>query len=560
VGQFIETLCCLLNISHFPPGIQIAVQHQRVTGRNQVESAGIRIALLCLALIATAVVPETLWAATIPAASCSQSDVATAVASANDGDAVIIPPCTAGASWTTPLNITRAITLQGAGIAQTVLIDNVTKGTANCSGVSPMIIVNVSANLPWRISGMTIQGGATDPYVCNVGHMGVGGGSHAFRIDHIAFANMQTSGISTSGDLRGVIDHNTFTGSHKQGVIIRHNNWGGIGAYGDNSWAQPSSLGTQDAIFIEDNIFMDNLAQGAGAFDIFAGGRVVFRYNQASFIGSHGTESSGRFRSVRHYEVYNNTFTSQPGGTAFGFYVRGGTGVVFNNTWVCVNNDCVNNPYGNMIRLENDRDRDAFGVWYDGTSQGRACDGTGFFDKNDGAVYASGTHNGTNGANNLLTDTTKAWTANQWNTGYSVRNVTQGWSSTIDANTATTATSEASVYGTNHLWNSGDSYQILKAYPCIDQVGRGAGALLSGDSPSPVAWPSQILDPIYQWGNNFTGITSPLISTSTTHAQANRDWYDNTPKPGYIPFTYPHPLVGASTSSPPTAPTNLQVR
>ena len=506
----------------------------------------------------TTLSPDKLWAGTIPAATCLQSDVAAAVSGAGEGDTVVLPPCPDGVSWTTSLSITKGIIFKGAGIGRTVLIDNVPKGSPNCGGTGPLINIDVQGNIPWRITGLTIRGGVTDPYICSIGHITLRGSSHSFRVDHIALPNMQSVGIRVYDDLWGVIDHNVFTGDHKQALIIFHDKWGGVGGYGDNSWAQPSSLGTERAIFIEDNVFNDDHAQGAGAFDAFAGARLVFRYNKLSFIGSHGTESGGRFRGIRQFEIYGNTFTSQTNGSGSAFYLRGGTGVVFNNTYLCKNNDCIYNPYNALIAVENDRDRDKFSPW--GT-----CDGTSPFDKNDGIIASSGTHNGPNGANNVLTDTNKSWSPDQWSTDYAVLNITRGWSSVISSNTSTTATTQASIYGASRAWNAGDTYHIRRAYPCIDQIGRGAGTLLSGDTPTPAAWPNQPLEPVYQWNNNFIGNVTPTISTQSTHARPNRDFYDNTQKPGYMPYTYPHPLVNSSTpisdtSSAPPAPQNLAVQ
>src|ERR1044072_4322312 len=62
------------------------------------------------------------WAAqggTIRAASASRADVCAAVASARDGDIVIIPA--GSAIWKTPLSITKNISLIGADEEQTVI-------------------------------------------------------------------------------------------------------------------------------------------------------------------------------------------------------------------------------------------------------------------------------------------------------------------------------------------------------------------------------------------------------------------------------------------------------
>jgi hypothetical protein len=63
------------------------------------------------------------FAATIYAASCSYTDVKTAVDSANSGDTVIVP---AGSCiWNIPLVVTKGVILQGAGIGVTNIKGNI---------------------------------------------------------------------------------------------------------------------------------------------------------------------------------------------------------------------------------------------------------------------------------------------------------------------------------------------------------------------------------------------------------------------------------------------------
>jgi hypothetical protein len=89
-------------------------------------------------------------------------------------------------------------------------------------------------------------------------------------------------------------------------------------------------------------------------------------------------------------------------------------------------------------------------------------------------------------------------------------------------------------------------------YACIDQVGRGAGTLLSGYPPLPAAWPNEQLEPVYSWNNTFNGAPGLLILGSV-HVQAGRDYFDNTPLPGYVPYPYPHPLTQADAGQAPVA-------
>ena len=69
---------------------------------------------------------EFVQAATIPAKSCSRSDVAKAVGKATHGDTVSIPACTQ-TNWTSQLDIDVGITLTGAGEGKTTIGDDVVK-------------------------------------------------------------------------------------------------------------------------------------------------------------------------------------------------------------------------------------------------------------------------------------------------------------------------------------------------------------------------------------------------------------------------------------------------
>src|SRR5689334_20873000 len=56
---------------------------------------------------------------TIGAATCSRSDVGSAVAAATYGDTVTVPAGTC--TWTSPLTITKGIRLTGAGSSETII-------------------------------------------------------------------------------------------------------------------------------------------------------------------------------------------------------------------------------------------------------------------------------------------------------------------------------------------------------------------------------------------------------------------------------------------------------
>jgi hypothetical protein len=88
-------------------------------------------------------------------------------------------------------------------------------------------------------------------------------------------------------------------------------------------------------------------------------------------------------------------------------------------------------------------------------------------------------------------------------------------------------------------------------YPCTDQIGRST---------------NQSHEPLYEWNNTINGENMDIslfnyfgCSTIEGHIQENRDFYNDTQRPGYTPYVYPHPLVSGDPSLPPdtTPPDNI---
>lgn len=317
------------------------------------------------------VVSSPIPAVTINAASCEFTDVTAAVSSASDGNTVVIP--SGVCAWSATLTITMAITLQGQGIGNTILIDNVDKGH--------VIEVDTATGKDWRLTGIEIRNGSGVKE--NWSQLSIAGGSHAFRVDHNKFVGYpnQSRGIHFSGDLWGVIDHNQFDDNNNfaQAILGRHETWSGVGNYGDHSWAKPDNFGTNQIVFIEDNTFegSGDTAPGAqaGALDMYSGARVVFRHNIVSndYVGSHGTESSQRERSFRMIEMYDNEFTTASTSYFTAFFMRGGTGVIYNNRYG--GTTPLVGDYRRGVIFANFRDDQAYFPW-------GKCNGTSVYDQN----------------------------------------------------------------------------------------------------------------------------------------------------------------------------------
>jgi hypothetical protein len=107
--------------------------------------------------------------------------------------------------------------------------------------------------------------------------------------------------------------------------------------------------------------------------------------------------------------------------------------------------------------------------------------------------------------------------------------------------------------GTN-AWDG--NQDTVSGWPCLDQVGRGAGDLISGNPPMQPAWPHQASEPLYVWGNAMAIDTSAEAGSQSLSVVIGRDIVVGTSKPGYVPFQYPHPLQSGITNTPPIPPTN----
>jgi hypothetical protein len=140
---------------------------------------------------------------------------------------------------------------------------------------------------------------------------------------------------------RGVIYNNEFLDNYNS--TLRNLGYG-IVIFADGTWPE-LELGTQNAIFVEDNYMAGNrhhIASNNSA-------RYVFRYNvtQANDltkdfqqIDAHGYSSAQR--GTRSWEIYNNKFfaNTTTGRNFAAIGVRGGDGVIFNNTY----GDKITNP------------------------------------------------------------------------------------------------------------------------------------------------------------------------------------------------------------------------
>jgi hypothetical protein len=510
----------------------------------------------------------------IKAASCQFSDASNAVATAATGDTVQLPAGTN--SWSETL-ILNGVSLQGAGTNATKIIDEEPR-----SGGAQIIMAYPSPGNLTEISQIQFSPGTDNSmtYYGSIAVYGVPGSS--WRVDHNIFNGLYNKGISAYGNAFAVIDDNTF---YERAISIADNSAYANDGQGDFSWSQPPTYGlnSSNVLYVENNYItnLEGFVASVGACDGCGGARMVFRYNTVwnDLFNNHGTETGGRVRGERSFEIYGNTFNFTPSSGNYPCYaammIRSGGGVIFSNT-------CTG--YYALVALRNFRSTDSFcGEWDPFCGANGLCS----YDSNSPTLYLSGVSSGP--ANSTTLQVAGAnWTLNQW-TGYTLLNLSSGLFSVVLSNTGNTMTYIGSTLQTSSMiehtvmtFNPGDPFQLRYVYAALDQPGRGSGDLLqdagletSGtlfnellgelgqfaatsqaangllvtiDQKTGVpSYPNQAMDPIYCWSNTVSsawGQSGSLAEMSSGYPglQLGRDFYNDTRKPGYTPYVYPHPL------------------
>ncbi len=228
--------------------------------------------------------------------------------------------------------ITGAITIPegthvvGAGMAQTILYRNPDKSR----GMSAPI---------FEVRGQPGQGAT---HISGIAFVGVRDTRDTgedlgvkllngtdYRVAHCYFEGFGWAGVEVRGRSRGVVDHCIFVDNFKRGI----NNLGyGVAVYGANEWPAEPNLGTAEANYVEDCVMVGSRHAIASS----AGAHYVFRHNvvQANVV-AHAVDAHGmgwgNARGTRAVEIYANLI-EKPADKWAGIVIRGGAGVIFDNT------------------------------------------------------------------------------------------------------------------------------------------------------------------------------------------------------------------------------------
>lgn len=357
--------------------------------------------LFLILIILLITFPRICWSATINAASCSQTDVQTAINSASNGDTVQIP---AGAcTWTSAVTInssssrTKMVKINGAGTDASTG----TRITLSVSGPNPGLVVYLSSSLPrFELSNIRfiegvyssadealwgIQlGGHADTWDSQIwihdnyflestGACGSGGWQNSLVI-----GGLNTYGTPDNGHayIWGLINNNTWhsdgrsfqaidvmplyskdaSGNYLHGCVSDCNS----GHLAWRDWTIADHQGTWKNLFIEHNTFEStNGITSQAVLDFGGGAAAVIRYNTFinNFVGGHGPDTLGGARGAKWKEVYENDFITNTSSyvddhsctdstwvMATGF--ESGTGVQYNNRFWDASHKGTGNPKG----------------------------------------------------------------------------------------------------------------------------------------------------------------------------------------------------------------------
>ena len=281
-------------------------------------------------------------ARTISAASCSGTDVQTAINSAATGDTVSVPA--GNCSWTS-VTLAKAITFQGAGQGSTNI---------NVGGGNPVFTITKQSSGATRIQNFTFSASNNNnlPHPIVVQGSWLNAQAVIFQDDTFTLNAATMLDVTVAGGV--IFSHITFNGQWNDFLMT-------VKDLSDpSSWTTADSLGTHDTtglmnIYVEDSTFNGG---SNGVFDCDDNCRLVVRHN--SFVESGGFNSHGEDSSpygMREFEIYNNSFTFPDKTCSNGnaslsninqyIWLRGASGVIFNNSFDPLYSSCWGDRAGN---------------------------------------------------------------------------------------------------------------------------------------------------------------------------------------------------------------------
>lgn len=227
------------------------------------------------------------------------------------------------------VTINKAVTVRYAGSGLTTINISSTAPTQAAGGA-----VNITSNATFGGVTMVQPGGNSTTAIRTSGVDG-------WRVTDVRYVGAAVDGYFIYATNYGLVDNCYIDGGSggDEWIFMRGPS---------NAWTTDTTLGTGNAVYLENNTFYDQ-----GYFDANSNAKVVARFNTVTPVAAtvkfdvHGYSTNNPQQSGRSFEMYNNSWTT---GVGTAFELRGGSGMVFNNTTVGTNAFYVED-YGYVLNL-----------------------------------------------------------------------------------------------------------------------------------------------------------------------------------------------------------------
>jgi hypothetical protein len=505
-------------------------------------------------------------ATTRTAATCNAADVQNAINASSNGDTVQIPAGTC--TWTSGVSVSgKGIAIQGAGGGRIIAYDNGTEVlsiatgslTVNLAGFSPgfsassitvgqtlRVFQNNSQNNWMQGTVTSISGNVLKMNITNTGGSGsthrwlVSTLPSTVLIDNASTAMFAlTESSSSNVSLSGL---QIIAGTNTKGVIaLSYNASGGLPILIHDNWMQ--------------------LTSGSEMIDSTTNRGVIWHN---SFSGSTG--NPGQMTTTAALRIKGAPVSSWNTPSTWGAADATGTGAMYfeTNDVHALQSASDNDDNGRLVWRYNLMDHSTFGTHGADTS----TYGQRYFEfyNNVGVFYGFSDGSTLNMANGWVGLVRGGTFVMHHNTLPAIQSTDYGTKTDVLMLVMNLRRNG----GPNPCWGAGTTGG--QNYQAPRQVGMGyvtgLGKNVFGSKTDSATYVGDS-EPAYIWGNSRQPLSnigvedyalgqsdscSGTLDTSANYIVANRDYFNgSTAKPGYTPYTYPHPLAGGTAPPPPPA-------